>query len=94
MDQSKALPTPMVSGLNLSSKQGTPISKSQKYQSLVDALQYITVTRLEIAFSVNKMSQFMHCTLDMHLKAVKRILRKLKGTSTYGMTMKRPLHLS
>lgn len=94
MNRSKALHTPMVSGLQLSSKQDTPISNPQEYQSFVGALQYITVTRPRIAFIVNKVSQFMHYLLDTHFKAVKRILRYLKGTLTYGMTNKRPLHLS
>lgn len=31
MEQSKALPTPMVSCLHLSPKQGTPISNPQEY---------------------------------------------------------------
>lgn len=49
--------------------------------------------RPDIAFSVNKVSQFMHCPLNTHVKAVTRILRYLKGTLTYGMTFKRSSHL-
>lgn len=52
------------------------------------------VIRPDMASSVNKVSQFMHCPLDTHLKVVKRIFRYLKGTSTYRMTIKRPLYLS
>lgn len=58
------------------------------------ALQYVTITRPNIALGVNKAAQFMHCPLDTHLKAVKRILRYLKGTQTSGMSTKRSLHLS
>lgn len=93
-DQATDLPTPMVSTLSLSSKQGNPVSNAEEYRSFVGALQYILVTRLDIAFSVNKVSQFMHCSLDTHLKAAKRILRFLKGTLTYGMTLQRSPHLS
>lgn len=94
MDQANALSTPMVSNLSLSSKQGNPISNPQEYRSIVGALQYITVTRPDIAFSVNKVSQFMHCPLDTHFKAVKRILRYLKGTLSYGMVLQRSALLS
>lgn len=87
MDQANALSTPMVSNLSLSSKQGNPISNPQEYRSIVGALQYIIVTRPDIAFSVNKVSQFMHCPLDTHFKAVKRIMRYLKGTLSYGMVL-------
>lgn len=48
----------------------------------------------DIAFSVNKVSQFMHCPLDIHLKAVKWILRYLKGTTAYGMNFNRSSNLS
>lgn len=58
------------------------------------ALQYITITRPDIAFSVNKVSQFSHQPLDTHYKAVKRILRYLKGTLHHGLVLKRSPNLS
>ncbi|KAL6311316.1 hypothetical protein AAG906_025534 [Vitis piasezkii] len=39
------------------------------------ALQYVTTTRLEIAFKVNKVYRFMQRPLASHRKAMKRILR-------------------
>lgn len=92
MDQANALPTPMVSSLSFSSKQGTPISNPQEYWSIVGALQYVAIIRPDIVFSVNKVSQFMHCPLDTHFKAVERILRYLKGTLTHGMPSRRSSH--
>lgn len=94
MDKAKALPTPMVSNSSLSSRQGTPIPNPQHYRSLVGALQYITITRPDIAFTVNKVSQFSHQPLDTHYKAVKRILRYLKGTLQHGLVLKRSPNLS
>lgn len=58
------------------------------------ALQYITITRLDIAFSVNKVSQFLHNPLDTNLKYVKRILRDLRGTITHGLTLRHSSYLS
>lgn len=87
MDQSKPLPTPMISRVHLSATNGTPFEDSKQYRSLVGALQYVTITRPEIAFSVNKLSQYMQCPLDQHWKALKRVLRYLKGITTYGLNL-------
>ncbi|RVW78272.1 Retrovirus-related Pol polyprotein from transposon RE1 [Vitis vinifera] len=54
MDGAKSLPTPMLSGLKLSAGMGDPIDNVFLYRSVVGALQYITITRPEIAFSVSK----------------------------------------
>ncbi|KAL5551289.1 hypothetical protein UlMin_001465 [Ulmus minor] len=54
MDNARRQPTPMISSLKLTSDEGDPIENATKYRSIVGALQYITITRPEIAFSVNK----------------------------------------
>ncbi|KAG8498357.1 hypothetical protein CXB51_006727 [Gossypium anomalum] len=55
-------------------------------EKLSRALQYVVITRPDIAYAVNKVCQFMHQPLDIHFKAVKRILRYLHGTLDYGLT--------
>ncbi|KAL5564064.1 hypothetical protein UlMin_033811 [Ulmus minor] len=87
MDNARPLPTPMISSLKLTSDEGDPIENTTEYRSIVGALQYITITRPEIVFSVNKVCQFMQSPLDQHWKAVKRILRYLKGTTDEGILM-------
>lgn len=47
------------------------------YRSIVGALQYATITRPKISYTVNRVCQFMHSPTDTHWKAVKRILRYL-----------------
>lgn len=49
------------------------------------AVQYVNVTRPEIVFSVNKVSQFMTTPLDEYGKIVKWILKYLKGTLHTGI---------
>jgi len=66
MDQANSLPTPMVANLYLSKSRGEAILNAKQYRSTVGALQYVTITRPEIAYSVNKVSQFMQNPLDEH----------------------------
>ncbi|KAJ0028636.1 hypothetical protein Pint_36096 [Pistacia integerrima] len=55
------------------------------YRGLVGALQYLTLTRPDISFSVNYVSQFMHTPTMTHLKMVRRILRYVKETIEMGL---------
>jgi hypothetical protein len=55
------------------------------YRSIVGGLQYLTLTRPNLAFSVNKMCQFLHSPTTVHLTTVKRILRYLRGTLDMGL---------
>ncbi|KAL5549710.1 hypothetical protein UlMin_004941 [Ulmus minor] len=87
MDDANSLPTPMITSLKLTSDVGDPVDNPHEYRSVVGALQYITITRPEICFSVNKACQFMQNPLDTHWKAVKRILRYLKGTLDDGILL-------
>ena len=64
------------------------------YRSIVGALQYVTITRLEISYCVNRMCQFMQNPLESHWKAVKRILRYLSGTLDYGLHLRRSSQLN
>ena len=58
---------------------------STKYGSLVGALQYLTLTRLDISFAVNKVCQFLHAPTTVHWSAVKQILRYIRGIVSLGL---------
>ncbi|KAJ9550796.1 hypothetical protein OSB04_014841 [Centaurea solstitialis] len=77
--------TPMAATASLSINDGMPLPDGSEYRSIVGALQYCTLTRPDIAFSVNKVCQFMHAPSDYHWQLVKRILRYLAGTSQHGL---------
>ena len=55
------------------------------FRGLVGALQYLTLTRPDLSYSVNYASQFMHAPTVVHLKMVFRILRYVKGTIDIGL---------
>ncbi|KAH9753212.1 retrovirus-related pol polyprotein from transposon RE1 [Citrus sinensis] len=53
--------------------------------SIVGGMQYLVLTRPEIAFSVHKLSQYVSAPSLQHLMACKRVLRYLKATQNYGL---------
>lgn len=77
--------SPMVTNSKLSKFGSDTLPDPHLYRSVVGALQYATLTHPKIAYSVNKVCQFMANPLESHWKAVKRILRYLKGTLNFGL---------
>ena len=55
------------------------------FRGLVGTLQYLTLTRPDLSYSVNYASQFMHAPTVVHLKMVRRILRYVKGAIDIGL---------
>ena len=55
------------------------------FRNIVWVLQYLIFTRPDIAFAVNKVSQFLNSTTFSDLKVVKQILRYLNGTHHFGL---------
>lgn len=71
----KDLKTTMTNGERLSNYGSDTVENAQLYKSIIGALQYATITRPELAYSVNHVCQFMQNPLKAHWKVVKRILR-------------------
>ena len=51
--------TLLPNGLKMRPEDGDPVEDLHGYQSTVGALQYVTITRPELSFNVNKVCQFM-----------------------------------
>jgi len=52
---------------------------------MVGVLQYATLSRPEVSFTVNKFCQSMGKQLESQWVVVKRLLRCLKGTLFHGL---------
>jgi histone deacetylase 1/2 len=91
MTTAKPVDTPMCVSEKLSLHAGDPLGPedSTNYRSVVGALQYLTLTRPDIAFAVNKVCQFLHTPTTVHWTAVKRILRYVRGTISVGHQIRR-----
>nr|CAN75274.1 hypothetical protein VITISV_043735 [Vitis vinifera] len=85
MEASKPAPTPGSLGRTLCQSDGVLLPDPSEYRRIVGALQYVTLTRPDIAFAVNKACKFMAKPSDVHWLAVKRILHYLKGTISLGL---------
>ncbi|CAA7021352.1 unnamed protein product [Microthlaspi erraticum] len=64
----------------LSSESGDLLPDAEVYRRLVGKLMYLTITRPDISFAVNKICQFSSAPRTAHLKAAHRVLHYLKGT--------------
>nr|CAN67986.1 hypothetical protein VITISV_010770 [Vitis vinifera] len=94
MMDSKSFTTPMSTSQIPSLVDGTSLTNSTKYRSIVGGLQYLFFTQPNIAFSINKLSQFMHRLTTTHWLAHKRLLRYLKGTTHHCLFLRKGSSLS
>jgi hypothetical protein len=86
-------------GLDGKSRASTPMSTSVKissdlvgksvdpslYMSMIGSLLYLTASRPDIAFSVGVCARFQANPKESHLTAVKRIIRYVNDTLSYGI---------
>lgn len=84
---SNGVPTPMLPSDKLLLKIGDPLSAEDttRYRSVVGALQYLSLTRPDISFCVNRVCQFLSAPTTAHWAAVKCILRYLHATIDLGL---------
>ena len=84
----KPVQTPMAMTKD-SDSGGAPHPDPTQYRSIVGALQYVTLTRPDIFFAVNKVCQFMQSPNTDHWIMVKRILWYLQATADHGLHIRR-----
>ncbi|XP_073223472.1 secreted RxLR effector protein 161-like [Cicer arietinum] len=77
--------TPLEVNVKYHRDEGDLLSDPLLYRQLVGSLNYLTITRPDISFAVQQVSQFMHSPRHLHLVAVRRIIRYLLGTSQRGL---------
>ena len=73
--------------LQLSRNMGTSKIDPEEYRSLVGSLIYLSHTRLDISYAVGSVARYMQDPEIAHFQAIKKILRYLSGTATYGLLL-------
>lgn len=89
MTDARPVVTPLATSPTLTLHAGTALTEPAEFHTVVGSLQYLSLTRPDIAYTVNKLSQFMHRPTTEHWNAVKRLLRYLCGTIHYGIMLHR-----
>ncbi|XP_062118419.1 uncharacterized mitochondrial protein AtMg00810-like [Humulus lupulus] len=84
----KQCSTPMTVGKALSKTDGDLLQQPTLYRSVIGGLQYLTHTRPDLSFAVNKLNQYLQAPTTTHWSVAKRILRYLKGIINHGLHIK------
>jgi histone deacetylase 1/2 len=82
--------TPMTVVDKLSANEGPLLSDDDatRYRSVVGGLQYLTLTRPDISFAVNKVCQYLHAPPCSQWSTVKCILYYVHATLSHGMLLR------
>ena len=96
LHESSPVDTDVEVNLKLSKDDGDLLPDPHTYRRLMGSLVYLTITRPDISYAVNLVSQFMTFPRHLHLTAMKRIIRYLLGTITRGLYYRKDnlLHLT
>ncbi|MCI03553.1 hypothetical protein A2U01_0024593 [Trifolium medium] len=89
MDNCNKVCSPIVPGCKLAKNENGKASGARLYKQMVGSLMYLLATRPDLAYSVCVVARFMERPIEMHVAAVNRILRYLKGTIGCGILYKR-----
>jgi hypothetical protein len=85
MIDSQSISTQMGTNSNLDSDASGNMVDQKLYRSMIGSLLYVTVSRLDVMFSVCICARFQASPRESHLKATKRISRYLKHTQNIGL---------
>ncbi|KAJ9558569.1 hypothetical protein OSB04_013183, partial [Centaurea solstitialis] len=85
MSETKPCEAPMIPNMKLNIEDGDLLEDPEKYRRIVGKLNYLTITRPDIAFLVSVASQFMSSPRTPHWETVRHILKYLKGAPGLGI---------
>ncbi|XP_066384529.1 uncharacterized mitochondrial protein AtMg00810-like [Miscanthus floridulus] len=88
MANCKPVDTPADAKPKTSAADGKLIDDVTTYRSITGALQYLTITRPDIAYAMQQVCLHMHAPRDVHQTMLKRILWYIKGTTTLGVQLR------
>jgi histone deacetylase 1/2 len=88
MRNCKPASTPVDTKAKVSAAAGIPVQDKTFYRSIAGALQYLTLTRPEMAYAVQQVCLHMHDPHDEHWNIIKRILRYVRGTLRHGVLLR------
>ena len=87
----KPCSTPMTPNVQIT-KEGDLFEDPERYKRLIGKLNYLTITRSNIAYSVSVLSRYMSSSTVSHWAAVEHILCYLKEALGCGILYKKHAH--
>ena len=81
----KPMKTPIEQYLRLSKDEGELIDDPSQYRRLIGKLMYLTLTRTDICYAVNKLSQFLSKPRHPHMVVALRVLQYIKDAPGQGL---------
>ncbi|KAI3691775.1 hypothetical protein L6452_31577 [Arctium lappa] len=85
MENSKLIGTPMPPGTKIGSDPSGNTVDIRTYRGMIGSLMYLASSRPDIMFSTCLCARYQANPKEIHLSAVKRIFRYLKGTADLGL---------
>lgn len=76
---------PMDQSVKLSSANGDDVPDAALYRGMVGKLFYLTLTRPDISYAIQKLRQFMKAPKMPHLQVDYKVLKYLKKTPGQGL---------
>lgn len=87
MDNANGVPTHILCTCKLSKHGTNHFFDPKLYRSIFGVVKYVTLTRPDISFSVNKAYLFMVFPIGTHWSTIQRLLRYLSGTMNNGLLL-------
>jgi hypothetical protein len=84
----KPASTPVDTKAKVSAGEGELLQDQTFYRRNAGALQYMVLTRPDLAYAVQHACLHMHAPRDAHWNFVKRILRYVRGTTGHGVLLR------
>ena len=75
LQEATSVDTPMEVNIKLRKEEGDLLTDPSLYRKLVGSFVYLTITRPDISFVVQQVSQFLQTSRHLHLVIVHRIIR-------------------
>ncbi|GAU28376.1 hypothetical protein TSUD_257040 [Trifolium subterraneum] len=88
MENCNKVCSPIVPGCKLVKDENGNATDASKFKQMVGCLMYLLATMPDLAYSICLVARFMDMRTEMHIAAIKRIMRYLKGTLTDGIMYK------
>jgi len=89
MEKSNLSRNPIAPGCKLIKDENGVKVDVTKYKQIVGCLMYLAATRPDLMYVLSLISRFMNCPTELHMNAIKRVLRYLNGTTDLGILYKR-----